>query len=346
MQKEFHNIMRKNTETWRRYTFFALWILTTAGFGWQVLQGQHTFDSQATLPALLALLVCTVALLWWLPRPAQDEPSDVARTRRGWFILIVVIAVGVLFPLRTLVGPPLLFSLPVLAVATLALLRPQIARREMLYALGLALVAGVAGLGAGWVSFPPIVWAVLQVLLVLTGFLAGWSILRDSGLLQVGIGRSRFLMEGTTSALRGFVQGMLIGMPWALSIVVLGGSNGENWVHAWWQPVVAIQPGIAEEAWGRVFLVPLLFLILRRVGRSRATFTAAVVIIGYWFAYLHTSGGLDAVVSTIIIGTLYVLPTSYLCLHRDLETAIGFHFWLDFVKFAAAYLLNKGLWLS
>jgi len=24
----------------------------------------------------------------------------------------------------------------------------------------------------------------------------------------------------------------------------------------------------------------------------------------------------------------------------DLETAIGFHFWLDFVKFAAAYLLN------
>jgi hypothetical protein len=338
--------VRKSIETWRRYTFFALWILTTAGLGWQVLQGQHTFDSQATLPALLAQFVCTAALLWWLPAPVLDDPPDKASIRQGWFVLVVVIAVGVLFPLRTLVGPPLLYALPVIAVIILAVLRPRISRREVLYALGLALVAGAAGLGAAWVAFPPIVWAVLQVALVLTGLLAGWSILRHTGLLQLGIGRSRFLMEGITSALRGFVQGMLIGMPWALGLVLLGASNAETWVRAWWQPIIAIQPGIAEEAWGRVLLVPLLFLALRRVARTRAAFTAAVVIIGYWFAYLHTPGGLDAVVSTLIVGTLYVLPVSYLCLRRDLETAIGFHFWLDFVKFAVAYLLNNGLWFS
>jgi len=64
----------------------------------------------------------------------------------------------------------------------------------------------------------------------------------------------------------------------------------------------------------------------------------------YWFAYLHTPGGFEAAVSTVMIGTLFALPTSYLWLRRGLETAIGFHFWLDFVKFAAAYLLNHGLW--
>jgi hypothetical protein len=62
----------------------------------------------------------------------------------------------------------------------------------------------------------------------------------------------------------------------------------------------------------------------------------------YWFAYLHTAGGLGAVFSTLMIGTLYTIPISYLWLRRGLEVAIGFHFWLDLVKFVAAYLLNQG----
>jgi hypothetical protein len=257
-----------------------------------------------------------------------------------------VIALCALFALRTVVGPPLLFGLPVVAVAVLAFLRPKITRRETSYALGLSLVAGVAGLGAGWVPFHPVVWSILQVLLVSTGFLAGWAILRHAGLLEQGVGYSRFLSEGIASALRGFLQGVLIGLPWALSLVVMGGSASETWVRHWWQPLLAINPGIAEEAWGRILPVPLLFLLLRRVSRPRKAFIAALVIVGYWFAYLHTSGGMDELFSTIMIGTLYVLPVSTICLHRDLETAIGFHFWLDFFKFAAAYLLNTGLWLN
>lgn len=330
-------------KTWRRYIFFGVWVLSTAGLGWQVLQGRHTFDSEATLPALLALLVCTIALLWWLASPAPDVPSSVPRTQRGRFVLAVVLAVTILFPLRTLVGPPLLFALPVLGLVMLALLRPRLSRQEVGYALLLALVAGVAGLGAGWVTFSPLTWAVLQVALVLLGLLAGWSLLRHAGLLQAGIGRSLFLMEGAAPALRGFVRGILIGMPWAFGLVVLGAANGEGWVQAWWQPLVAIQPGIAEEAWGRVLLVPPLFVVFRSVARGRAALTAAVVIMAYWFAYLHTPGGFEAAFSTVMIGTLYAIPTSYLWLRQGLETAIGFHFWLDFVKFVVAYLLNHGL---
>jgi hypothetical protein len=336
----------KNVEAWRRYTFFALWILSTAGLGWQVLQGRHTFDSQTTLPALLALLLCTAALLWWLPRSDLDSPSDMARTKRGRFALVVVLAVVVLFSLRTLVGPPLLFALPVLGLIILAALCPRSRRREVVYALLLALVAGVAGLGAGWVTFPSMVWAALQVALVWTGLLAGWGVLRHTGLLEAGVGRSLFLVEGSWPALQGLGQGILIGVPWALGLVLLGASNEESWVQAWWQPLAALQPGIAEEAWGRMLLVPPMFLIFAKVARTRVALTAAVVIMAYWFAYLHTPGGLDAVVSTVMIGTLYAIPTSYLWLRCGLETAMGFHFWLDFVKFAAAYLLNQGLWFK
>jgi hypothetical protein len=338
--------VKKNVTTRRGYIFFVAWIVTTAVFGWQLLEREHTFDSPRMWLNLLTLLTCAVALLWWLSCPLRDGSSGVARTRWGRFILVAVIALCALFALRTVVGPPLLFGLPVVAVAVLAFLRPKITRRETSYALGLSLVAGVAGLGAGWVPFHPVVWSILQVLLVSTGFLAGWAILRHAGLLEQGVGYSRFLSEGIASALRGFLQGVLIGLPWALSLVVMGGSASETWVRHWWQPLLAINPGIAEEAWGRILPVPLLFLLLRRVSRPRKAFIAALVIVGYWFAYLHTSGGMDELFSTIMIGTLYVLPVSTICLHRDLETAIGFHFWLDFFKFAAAYLLNTGLWLN
>jgi hypothetical protein len=337
--------VRDRRVTWRRTAFIAVWILGSVGLGWQVVQGRHTFDSQATVPALLALLVCTAALLWWLAGSAPEMPSTTARTRYGRFVLVVILAVGILFPLRTLIGPPLLFGLPVLGLVVLALLRPRLSRLEVVYALLLALVAGLAGLGASWVTFSPLTWAVLQVALVLPSLLAGWSLLRHTGLWQAGIGHSLLLTEGPVPALCGFARGVLIAVPWAFGLVVLGAANEETWVQSLWQPLVAIQPGIAEEAWGRVLLVPLLFLTFRPVAQGRTALTAAVVIMAYWFAYLHTSGGTEAVVSTVMIGTLFALPTSYLWLRRGLETAIGFHFWLDFVKFLVAYLLNHGLWL-
>jgi hypothetical protein len=323
----------------KRNIFFIVWLLTTVGFVWLISQEHRTFDSPATLPVLIALLVCTVALQRWLPSPVRDELSEQASTNQGWFALMVIMATGVLFLSRTVIGPPLLFAWPFLAVVVLMCLKPQISKREVAYALVLAFVAGITGLGAGWVPFSPVVWAILQAGLVFTGFLAGWATLRHTGLWEARVGRSRFLDDGVGSALRGFLLGILIATPWALGIVLLGGAESEQWVQDWWQPFIAISAGIGEEAWGRVFPIPLLFLLLRRVSRPRPAYVAALVVISYWFAYLHTAGGLDELVSTVMIGTLYVLPVSYICLHRDLETAIGFHFWVDFVKFAAALLL-------
>jgi len=327
----------------RRTIFLCIWILITAGLGWLVLQGHNTFGSPATLPALLGLLVCTIALLWRLRGAGSDVPDQVDHTRRGGFVLVMLLAVGLLFSLRTLVGPPLLFALPAIGLIVLLVLRPRLDRQEVTYALLLALVAGIAGLSAGWVTIPPYLWAGLQVALVLAGLLAGWSIQRTTGLWQANLGRSLAMDGGPGAALRGFAAGMVVATPWALGLVLLGAANETAWVEAWWHPLIAIQPAIAEEAWGRVLLVPLLFLIFRRVARGRVALTTAVVIMAYWFAYLHTTGGLGAVFSTLMIGTLYIVPISFLWLRRGLEVAIGFHFWLDFVKFVAAYLLNQGI---
>lgn len=304
-----------------------------------MVHGVSSFESPGIVLSLLALLLCTGSLLVWIPNPVHDPPSE-HPTRRGHLALLILAAVAVLFPLRTLVGPPLLFGLPVVALVVVILLRRQVTTRDIYYALFLGTIAGVAGLAAGWITeFSPLAWAFLQVLLVLTGFLAGWAILRYSGLAEQGVGKSLVLSAGASRGALGFLLGMLIALPWAIANPVMGGSAGDAWVRSWWQPLVAIQPGIAEEAWGRLLLVPLLFLLFRLAARPRTALTAALVSAAYWFAYLHTPGGIEAIPSMLIIGTLYSLPVSYLCLYRDLETAIGWHFLVDFIRFAYAFIL-------
>jgi hypothetical protein len=325
----------------RRVVFGLVWALTAAGITWLLLAGGHTFGASATLSALAVLLICTVSLLWWLRGFAAQTPSIQMRTRRGWLILFILFSIAVLFPLRDLFGPP-----PVLALLALVWIRRPLSKAAVGYALLLALVSAAAGLGAGWVTISPPVWAALQVALVLTGLLAGWSLLERAGLLRAGIGQSLFLTEGFSPALRGFLLGMLLSLPWALGLIVLGSANGEEWVQHWWQPLLAIQPAISEEAWGRVLLVSALFLPLRRIASGRTALATAAILMAYWFAYLHTPGGFSSIFSVLMIGTLFALPTTYLWLRHGLETAIGFHFCLDLMKFIAAYLINQNLWFS
>jgi membrane protease YdiL (CAAX protease family) len=67
---------------------------------------------------------------------------------------------------------------------------------------------------------------------------------------------------------------------------------------------------------------------------------AAVLVDTYWFAFLHASP--NPVVVLLLRG-IRVLPMTYLLLRRGLETAIGFHFCVDLVRFLAAYVAFQGI---
>ena len=329
--------MKATSRQWQRYLFIAVWIIASVFLGWQLRRPPYSFDAPQGVPSLVLVFLCTIALMIWIRNPIQNEPTE-QPARKGWLLLYIWLSVGLLWAARGFIGEPLMFGLPVIAILILVLLKRPLEKREVFYALALALVAGVTGLSAGWITFiGPVTWGLLQVFLVLTGLLAGWSILRSAGLLQQGVGTSRFLSGGAGPAFKSFGTGMLIAVPWAFLIVLMGGGSRETWVKSWWQPVIALQAGIAEEAWGRILLVPLLFLLFRRVSQPRTAFTVALFIAAFWFANLHVAPA--DMVSTVLIGTLYALPAAYLCLYRDLETAIGWHFWVDFVKFAVAFIL-------
>lgn len=303
---------------------------------WRLFTFPTGFEGPSTPYALASLLACTLALLWAIPNPI---PAEAAAGRRGWFALLAVGVSILLFVLPMLLRGRVLFGLPVLAAGVLIGLRQSITRRELFYALALASMACLAGLSSGWIKdFSPLAWAGLQVPLVVSGLLLGWKTFQSTGVAAYGVGTSRFISAGWVAALRAFGVGIVLSLPWALGNIILGGAH-DTWVKSWWHPLIAIQPGIAEEAWGRLLMVALLFLVFRLAAQPRVALSTALVVAAYWFAYLHTPMGLEGIISTLLLGTFYALPISYLCLYRNLETAIGFHFCIDFARFLFAFLV-------
>jgi hypothetical protein len=324
------------------YAFVAAWFLANVVLTWLLAVGQVSFAFDSLWIVVLVLLPCNVFLMYLIRNPIAEEPLR-RKTHKGKLFGLIAVVVFALLLLQAVVGEFILFLFPVVAATVLWFLKPQLDKQDWLYATFLALIAGVTGLGAEWISFiTPVQWGFLQLPLTLLSFLTGWSILRRFGLLQQGVGRSRFLTAGIWPAVQSFLLGILLGTPWALATVVMGSAEGGRsaWVESWWQPLIALQPGIAEEAWGRLLLVPLAFLLFRRVSPNRTAFSTALIVMAYWFAYIHVSGdAVSVLVSTFIIGSLFSLPISIVCLYYDLETAIGFHFWMDFLKFAFALFL-------
>jgi hypothetical protein len=135
-------------------------------------------------------------------------------------------------------------------------------------------------------------------------------------------------------ALRGFGLGFLLAAPGALGNIA-NGPFEEDHFESSWQILAALRPGIAEEAWGRIFNISALYWAFRRYARARP----AILVGTYWFAFLHAP--LNPVVF-VLLGTIQVLPITFLWLTRGLETALGFHVCVDLVRFLAAYLAFKG----
>ena len=321
------------------------WFVTTPTLAWvfAATAPGPAVPTWAGLLTLAALAVDTAALLWWLgPAPIAAVPA-VARTRRTAFTVAVVVALLLLVPLG-FVGQAVLGVLAVAAAAVLVRLRQPLDRRELRSAIVLGAIAAVGAL-VGWAAtrIPnDLVWAGVQLALVALTLLAGWRAAHHAGWAPADLGAVRLLVDGARPALRSALSGMVLALPWALGNLVFGQYLEDRIVEPW-QPLVALAPGVAEESWARAFVIPVLFLAFRSVATAPAALRVAALIATYWFAFLHTPTN---PVSVVIVGSLWVLPMTYLWLRRDLETAIGFHFCIDAVRFLAAYLFLHGAWLG
>jgi hypothetical protein len=331
--------------TKRSYFFLAVWFLTIIVNAMMVsaFQGTEAAEAEALVGTasflvMAMLLICTAAFLYWLPGPDSVTTNNPEQTDYARFLGVLLLMAVSIFLLTAAVRQLLLFGLPVVALAVLWSLQLSPSPAVWRYALGLGVLAGLASIAAGWVTIAPWLWTPLQLALVATCLPAGWALARYIGLAETHLGEIHWLTGDSRAALKEVGAGFVLAIPWALGLVTIGGlSQADSWVTQWWQPLAAVQPAITEVAWGRALAIPLLILFLRRTATPRLAVTAAVLLNAYWFAFLRTEPGLEGLLNSLLIGTLFSLPAAYLWLRRGFETAVGFHFALELFRYGLLF---------
>jgi hypothetical protein len=111
----------------------------------------------------------------------------------------------------------------------------------------------------------------------------------------------------------------------------------------WWKAFYALQPGILEETWARLFLLTLFYALLHPLSHQKPqrALTAALIISVFIHGLAHYPQSLSNPVSAIFIALMYGIPLGLIYIKRDYESAISYHFFIDFVRFAfTASLVN------
>jgi hypothetical protein len=239
-----------------------------------------------------------------------------------WFMTVVFltsIALGIMAAMRRRITPNL--------VRTAGLAGLAVAAAELLRILPTHDLSGnLFAIVFNALTIPPL-------------FIAGGLLVEQTGLSQV-----RSLPGIVPPAVRSFLRGCLLAIPPALANLDLGPVISDAWVDRWWKPLVAISPGLGEETWARLFLTTLCYAILRPVTNlkpARAV-TAAVLIAALTHAAVHVPTfsllGPNGLSMLLFGGLLYGVPMGLLFAKRDFEHAVGYHFFIDFVRFTAALL--------
>lgn len=334
-------------ETRRHVGFLLLaWTASTAVIATMVLSARRLESASMVNGAIsIALLVVTTIALWvWLYPDHAHHLAGRSTTRRTSFGLTLAV-VAVVLGLLGFAGTAALGVLALVALGVLLIVRGPLSRREAAVAVLFGLIAAAAGVADGWAraNAAGLAFGALQLPLVVLTLLAGWRLARRTGLSAAGAGPSLAVSGGAVAAVRGFGFGLALALPWALGNVVMGTPESDD-MRTVWQPLAAaLQPGVAEEAWARAFLIPALFLVFALTARPRTALVTAVIISTYWFAFLHAP---TDPLFTLGVGTLYGLPMALLWLRRGLETAIGFHVGLDLIRYVGSYLAAEGLWFT
>lgn len=289
----------------------------------------------------LAALIYIFALIVRLAREAPHAGDLPALEPRRWprlgvwaRLLFTVIVLSLLFFVGRWVNPTLLLvtvggliSLGLILVRRSAMTRSLILTALLagtLVFLGQSIMGQITGYTVFYLLTIPVLCVGGGLLVALTG-----------------LGRIRLAEGDLLGSLRGFLVGCVLALPPALLNISGGWQSRDTWVDRWWDPLAALTPGIAEETWARLFLVTLLYAVLRPGANKRpgVAMAGAILVAALVHALSHLPPQAilgPAGVMMTLTGLAYGVPMGLLFVKRDFAHAVGYHFFIDWVRFAAA----------
>jgi hypothetical protein len=310
-----------------------------------ILAGLGGVNGLQGFGALIAGVYCLVLIAWLIRvKPVTEEKPDVPALFAfpGGFggMLALVLGVTVLaFILAAFVmgNGWMMATFSVLpAIAVLIGLRKEI-NRPILYC-GLAVFAALVLVEL--LLQPDLGNGLLLALMMAPQAMAGAILLRRSGLTRFHLLDGKVLNAG-----KSFLWGCLLAVPPALlNIAMLQRqylSEFDLNFDRWWKAFYALQPGINEEVWGRLFLLTLFYALLRPVSQTKPgrALAAAVIISVFIHGMAHFPMSMSNPVSAVFASVMYGIPLGLIFVKRDFESAVAYHFFIDFVRFGYTTIL-------
>jgi hypothetical protein len=312
----------------------ALWLLSLAS---GILAALTRLDGFAALCGL-ASFAFIIALIWSLSRQpphAADLPEldfSLHRLRFSAALGLLLAGILVVFVLGMSFGPgtSIMLACALLGLALAISWRSRLAWPVV--AAGLA-VGLFAALGVMLLGEADPAWAAFNLLALPPAFVGGALLVE-----RTGLGRVRLLRGEYALALKGFLWACVLALPAALLNLLGKIYESDTWVAHAWQPLYAIVPGVAEETWARLFILPFCCALLGPTVKARPRRAVLIAVLASALVHGFAHTGIDPF--GLVIGSLlYGLPTALLFLKADFEHAVGYHFFVDFVRYLAAYLL-------
>lgn len=307
---------------------------------WMLVNGVRTTGQHEPFRYILQVAY-VAALLWHIIRTGpflnqlpQFDPQVLPRWKyRTW---IPVLGIALLFSLIAISDDGFNILILILMIATVWILLSW-HRKIHLYAVVQGLAVAVIAYFAGLILVNN-GFAGKRLIYLLAGF--SFPMYVAGGLLfeRTRLGGVQLLAARYREALKSVCWGGLLFIPLGL-FNAASGSPGSNitWVTKWWMPLwIPWFSGIAEEVWFRLFLVGLIFFLLRPAFRTRSALAviAAVIFSGITFGFGH-GRTLERFLTT---GLLYGVPMAAIFAKRDWEHAIGAHFMINMIPWAMVFL--------
>ncbi len=151
--------------------------------------------------------------------------------------------------------------------------------------------------------------------------IAGLLLVKNTGLTRVNL-----LEKELSPLLKSVGIGLFLAIPWGLVSAGISFNNKELKAY-WWQPLIIFVPGLNEEIWARLFIIPITYLSLRFLANTEehcwGTIIFAAIIqavlplpIVIWLEYLPY---------LLRTALFWGIPLGYLFIRRDFETVLSFH---------------------
>lgn len=247
-------------------------------------------------------------------------------------LFLVTFITGILFyiGLKTYVNLIMAICTFLLSIWILIKFRKQISKKFIINGLIFGGICAVA-----MYNYIPILVAVL-VLIPFT-YISGSLLNEKFPVTTIHINKHSIL-----PALKSFSVGCLFAIPMGFSnLLDIVSSNGITWINQYWQAILALVAGIMEETWVRLFIITFIFaLVSSKTNKKYIPIITALIISSAIFGFSH-SNYLDTQ-NCIKICILYGLPLGVLFIKRDFETAIGYHFMIDFIGAIGKLMINNG----